>query len=176
MKKREIIALLNYQKSLEDSKHLNIAMKPYICYDGTIIKPSNEHLKELELHYGKLSEHLHYQANNLHKIKSINCTHPVLFFVDREYEKNYRCIICGQNIDNPNILINLEETVEIEETATSENNYRPLNNFYEVYSYIIQMMEDKDDDEEIDFKSYFPDSPINNNLKKIMLKKHFEYR
>lgn len=173
MKKREIITLLDYQKSLEDSKRLSGCAKPYVAFDGTVINPSSEFLKELELHYGKLSEHLNYQTNNLPRVKSINCTHPVLFFVDREYCKTHRCIFCGQEIelDNPDILINLEETVEIEETATSENHYRPLNNFCEVYNYIMQMIEGKDDDDEIDFKEYFPNSPINYGFKKMLLKR-----
>lgn len=105
------------------------------------------------------------------QIKNINCTHPVLFFVDREYEKTYRCIFCGQHLDDPNTLINKEKTVEIEETATYENHYRPLNNFYEIYSYIMQVIKDKDDDEEIDFKIYFPNNPINNNIKKMIIKR-----
>ena len=173
MKKREIITLLKYRKSLESIKRLKV--KPYVCLDGTVIKPSKEYLKELELHYGKLSEHLNYLANNQHQIMDINCTHPVLFFVDRKYEKNHRCIFCGQDIDldDPNTLINLEETIEIEKTATAENHYRPLNNFYEIYSYIMQMLEGKNDDDEIDFKIYFPNGPINNNLKKMILKRNY---
>lgn len=175
MKKREIVVLLKYQKSLEDSKHLN--MKPHICFDGTILNYSDEFIKELEEKYGKLSEHLDYQANNLYKIKSINCTHPVLFFVDREYCKTHRCALCGKSLDlnDPTILINLKDTIEIEETATSESHYRPLNNFYDVYSYIMQIIESKNDDEEIDFKNYFPNSPINDSFKKMVLKRNINY-
>ncbi len=174
MKKREIIILLEYQKSLEDYKRLSISIKPYVCFDGTVLNPSDEYLKELELRYGKLSEHLNYQFNNFHRVKSINCTHPVLFFVDRLYCKTHRCLLCGEDLDleDPRLLINLEETVEIEETATSENHYRPLNNFYDIYNYIIQMIEEKQDDDEINFKNIFFNSPITYDFKKSLKKKY----
>lgn len=155
MKKREIITLLEYQKSLEDSKHLNL--EPHTFMDGTSLKYSEEFLRELENRYGKLVDHVKYQTENSDKIKSIHCTHPVLFFVDRKYCKTHRCILCGENLelDNPEVSINLEETVEIEETATPENRYIPLNNFYYIYNRIIQMLKDKDDEEEIDFPKEF---------------------
>ena len=172
MKKSEIVTLLNFQKSLNDTKHIKAIYKPYIFHDGTVHKYSDNYLKAIEHQYGTLTKNLIYQKDNIDKVQDICCTHPILFFVDRGYEKNYRCIFCGKNInlDDVNSLFNQEKTIKIEETATYENHYRPLNNFYEIYNYIMEMIKNNNDDDEIDFKIYFPNDLINNNLKKMILK------
>lgn len=172
MKKSEIVTLLNFQKSLNDTKYIKAIYKPYIFHDGTVHKYSDNYLKAIEHQYGTITKNLIYQKDNIDKVQHICCTHPILFFVDRGYEKNYRCIFCGKNInlDDVNSLFNQEKTIKIEETATYENHYRPLNNFYEIYNYIMEMIKNNNDDDEIDFKIYFPNDLINNNLKKMILK------
>lgn len=153
MKKREIITLFEYHKILRMRRWLENYQQSARMRAG--LREYPEILRQ-KLEFQESIKNYDKKTNYQDITKNINCEHQIVLYVHGLFQSTYECVLCGKRYVYYNDqLPKLNETIELEQTSYNKDGIRRRYNFYEIYHAIMEIIKDKDDDDEIDFLNEF---------------------
>lgn len=166
MKKREIINLIEANRKIIENKDLVNMTKETtqlgFTYNRKIWLPNVEELKEeFEILKSEILDAINITEENEKIIKESKCSHEIRLEYWDCFTSSYKCIFCGNYVSSDNdvtfghsinrnrrtvtFVAKDQDKDIIEEGFTEED----------VYKLIIEILKDKDDDEEIDLVNEF---------------------
>ncbi len=188
MLKKDIVALIEYYKNLRKSNYGN--QSEYLdCdileYEIPQIPEISEHLnilkKELEEIKANKRNALKYVEDNQTKVKDLKtkCPHPLIF---RSYGGGFgssfsigcHCALCHKDLNykfetHKNIVVLNPEYYDGE-------NYERNYNDKDVYNFLINILKDKNDDDEIDLSKEFKDLFANLDIGEVTINGKLYYK
>ena len=189
MKKKDIIKLLEYRKCTYESNtgkskncwitvdELEDPLKDLypdieeLQEEFTIIDKEFKQIKEARRKYEE------YIKQNEEEAKRINCTHPILFKNVFELGSECHCALCNQDPSegrNRVSLIRYDSECEIHGPYTLSTYNEKKREFYRLYCIIKNMLQDKDDEEDIDFTQLFNKTYEDYNIGEIEIDYSYE--
>ena len=182
MKKKDIIRLLEYRKSIYES-NIGKSKNYWITIDEleNPLKDLYPDIKELQEEFAIIDKefkqirderrkHEEYIKNSEEEVKKIYCDHPIIFKNRFELGSECHCALCNQETyekEKRVRLVRYDPECEIDSYYILNTYNEKVSEYYRLYYIIKNMLQDKDDEEEIDFTKLFNKSYENYNIGEI---------
>ncbi len=179
MKKREIIELINANRTIDNNDQViaNIEDRSYYLPFRRREDEWFPNIPDLNQYFDilktEIKESLEESDKAKENIKSIQCDHSVRLEYYGTFTSSYKCIFCGHRTDSDNVISFKESDNRNKHTVTFVSKYQKDEDDYgytvkngytkeQVYTYILGILEKYNDEDEVDLVEEFSKLNIDN--------------